>query len=223
MAAIPLKTIAPLHLRLAGRSAIFSGAIGIVAFGALMAYLATQFSAYSNTGVMPLAGKVLLSVDYAGVAIQALLMIPAVITFDRLGEWKSPRFGKWAKVVGVSALVVVAIVRLLIFVSPSVSDILFMAPMGFVGAWLLAVNGFTKNVFPRWLRFLGLVAGAGLTVVGLNFFFNGGMAVFTRGPWAYADDVPFHKGLALGGLPGFILFPIWGILVGIRLARLERQ
>jgi len=222
MTTLPLNSHAPSNSRLAGRAAITSGVVGILAFASLVAYLATQVSEFANTGVMPAAGRILLSLNYVGVAVQALCLIPAVVALHRLGGWRSPRLSKWATRMCVSALAVVVVVRLLIFVSPAVSDILFMAPMGFVGAWLLLVNWLLNGVLPRWLRIIGWIAGAGLTVVGLNFFFNGGMAVFTHGPWAYADDIPFHKGLALGGLPGFILFPIWAIFVGIRLARSER-
>jgi hypothetical protein len=222
MTTLPLNSHAPSSTRMAGRSAIASGVVGIVAFGCLVAYLATQVSEFGRTGVMPAAGRILISMNYVGVAVQALCLIPAVIALDRMGGSRSPGLSKWAMRMCVSALVIVIVVRLLIFVSPAVSDILFIAPMGFVGVWLLVINGFLKGLLPGWLRIVGLIAGAGLTVVGLNFFFNGGMAVFTHGPWAYADDIPFHKGLALGGLPGFILFPIWAIFAGIRLARSER-
>jgi len=225
MTTLPLNSIVPSNSRVAGRSAILSGVIGILAFAALVAYLATQVSKFADTGVMPQAGKILISINYVGVAIQALCMIPVVFALDRLCGWRSGlrsrRLSRWARIVCVFALVVVIVVRLLIFVSPAVSDILFMAPMGFVGVWLLVVNGLLKGVLPGWLRIVGWIAGAGLTVVGLDFFFNGGMAVFFHGPWAYAEDVPFHKGLAIGGLPGFILFPVWAIFVGTRMSRLN--
>ena len=59
-----------------------------------------------------------------------------------------------------------------------------------------------------------IVAGVGLVIAGLSFFFLGGLDVLTKGPDAYGENLPFHLGLWIGGVPGFVLLPIWGILCG---------
>ncbi len=58
-----------------------------------------------------------------------------------------------------------------------------------------------------------------MVIVGASFFFLGGLVVLTEGPYAYAHNVNFHIGIAVGGLPGFIMYPIWAILLGRKLLR----
>ena len=120
---------------------------------------------------------------------------------------------------GIVALGGVAVLRLVALIDPAVSDILFMIPMGLVGVWLAVVNWDDPRALPGWMRILGGVAGICLLGVGLNFFFNGGLVVFSKGPMAYADDVNFHIGLGLSGFPGFTLFPIWCMLLGLQSLR----
>jgi len=86
--------------------------------------------------------------------------------------------------------------------------------MGFVGVWLIAVNWLLGGVFHVALRVLGIVAGLGLVILGASFFFLGGLAVLTDGPFAYTNNVNFHIGIAIGGFPAFILYPIWAIFAG---------
>jgi hypothetical protein len=146
--------------------------------------------------------------------VQALLLIPAVDALLRLGGPRISRLSQVAAAVGIVALSMVALMRLLLLVNPAVSDILFMGPMGFVGGWLVVVNRLLAHQLSKSSRVLGTIAGVGLVIVGASFFFLGGLVVLTDGPFAYANDVDFHAGIALGGLPGFTLFPIWAILVG---------
>jgi hypothetical protein len=54
-----------------------------------------------------------------------------------------------------------------------------------------------------------------------SFFFLGGLVVLTDGPFAYANDVDFHNGIAIGGVPGNILYPIWTVLLGRKLAQAQ--
>jgi hypothetical protein len=124
---------------------------------------------------------------------------------------------------GLVALVAVGLLRLIAMVDVAISDILFMLPMGLVGAWLVAINWANPMALPKWMRIWGAVAGVGLVGVGLNFIFNGGLAVFTEGPMAYGDNVQFHIGLGLFGFPGFVLFATWSVLLGLRLLTLSRQ
>jgi hypothetical protein len=113
----------------------------------------------------------------------------------------------------------VGLLRLAALVDAGVSDILFMVPTGLVGVWLVAVNWDNPRALPAWMRILGGIAGICLFGVGLNFLFNGGLAVFSKGPLAYENDVNFHIGLGLSGFPGFTLFPTWSVLLGLRFLR----
>jgi hypothetical protein len=69
------------------------------------------------------------------------------------------------------------------------------------------VNWNNPRTQPSWMRILGGIARICLFGVGLNFFFNGGLVVFFKGPMTYGDDANFHIGLGLSGLLGFMLFP----------------
>ena len=213
----------PSHARLPYRgsayAAIASGVIGIISVASLVVYLASQATEFAESGVMPPLGKVLLTTNYAGVMLQALLMIPVALTVHAIGAQRSFRLSRIAVTIGVIALAVVAFLRLLLLLSPAVSDILFMGPMGFVGAWLIVVNWLLAGTLTGALRATGMVAGIGLVILGASFFFLGGLVVLTDGPFAYADDADFHVGIAIGGVPGLIVYPIWAILLGRTLLR----
>lgn len=217
MTALAAATIVGSKYRVAGWAAIASGVIGIVAVGCLIAYLATQAREFMDSGVMPPVGAVLITSNYLGVLLQALCMIPVALALHSLGRQCSPRVSRATVTVGIVALAGVALLRLLLLLNPAVSDILFMGPMGFVGAWLIVVNYLLAGILSGALRIVGSVAGVGLVVVGASFFFLGGLAVLTDGPFAYANDADFHIGIAVGGLPGFILYPVWAFLVGRKL------
>jgi hypothetical protein len=204
-----------------GWAAIASGVIGIVAFACLIAYLATQATEFIRTGVMSPLGKLLISSNYIGVMLQALCMVPVVYALHSFVRLRAPRVSTTVLVIGLVALIGVAVIRLLQFFSPAVSDILFMGPMGFVGVWLIVVNGLLGGVLHGALRILGIVAGLGLVILGSSFFFLGGLAVLTDGPFAYTNNVNFHIGIAIGGFPAFILYPIWAILLGRKLLQLR--
>lgn len=205
--------------RPAGWAAIASGATGFVAIGALIAYLATQASEFIGTGVMPPLGKALITSNYAAVLLQALLMIPVAFALHALGRRRAPGTSRAALYVAVISLGGVALVRFLLLLSPAVSDILFMGPMGFVGLWLVAVNWLLAGVLPIWLRVLGTIAGIGLVILGASFFFLGGILVLWDGPFSYTNNVNFHVGIAIGGFPGFIIYPLWAIFLGRNLLR----
>jgi hypothetical protein len=205
----------------AGWAAVASGAVGIVSFVCLIAYLTTQVDQLIKSGIMPPAGRILITTNYVGVLVQALLMLPVALAVNTLTRDRAPNASRIFLVVGIVALLGVALARLLLLFSPAVSDILFMGPMGFVGVWLIAVNWLSADVMSTVLRILGMTAGLGLMILGASFFFLGGLAVLTDGPFAYANNVNFHIGIRIGGFPGFILYPIWAILLGRRLLRMQ--
>jgi hypothetical protein len=204
--------------------AIVSGILGIFSFGCLLAYIMTPALQMQDSGVVAPMGKLLLTVQFLSSMAQALLMVPVTIWLSRIGGRRWPDLGRsgmgraWM-MLGVVAFAGVGILRLMALVDTAVSDILFMIPMGLVGMWLVVVNWDNVRALPGWMRILGGVAGICLFGVGLNFFFNGGLVVFSKGPMAYGDDVNFHIGLGLSGFPGFTLFPTWSVLLGLRFLR----
>lgn len=211
--------------RLAGWAAIASGVIGIIAFGSLIAYLATTPSEVLESkvalepGAIPLLSRLFLSSSDVGFILQSLLMIPVALAIHAYGRQRSPAVSLAAVTVAIIALGGVALLRFLTVVNPDVSGILFMGPTGFIGAWLIVVNWLLASVLSRGLRTTGTVAGVGLIIQSASFFFLGGLIVLTAGPEAYADDVDFHNWNAIGGVPGSILFAIWAILLGSKLLR----
>jgi hypothetical protein len=205
--------------RSAGWAAIASGFVGILAVGSLIAYLTTQADEFIKSGVMPPVGRLLITSNYVGVMLQAIFMIPVAVALHTLGRQRSVGVSRAAVTVGIIALCGVALFRLLLLVNPAVSDILFMGPIGFVGVWLIVVNWLLAGVLSRAIRITGTIAGVGLVIVGASFFFLGGLVVLTEGPYAYTSNVAFHIGIAVGGLPGFIIYPIWAILLGRKLLR----
>jgi hypothetical protein len=211
--------------RFGGWAAIASGVFGIIAFWTLIAYLTTtpteilESKVVLEPGVMPPMARLLLTSNSVGVMLQALFMIPVAFALHDFGRQRSPGVSRAAVTVGIIALCGVALLELLPLVNPEVSDILFMGPMGFVGVWLIVVNCLVAGVLSKTLRIVGIVVGVGWVIEGASFFFLGGLAVLTNGPQAYADDVDFHNGIAIGGVPGNLLYPIWAILLGRKLLR----
>jgi hypothetical protein len=208
--------------------AILSGLLGICSFASLIAYITTPAFQMDESGGVPPVGETLLTVQFLASAAQVLMMIPVAIAISRVGGRQSPAPGRNGKIQGwtvlaIGALAAVAILRLAAMVDAAISDILFMLPMGLVGVWLVTVNWKNTIGLPGWMRIWGLVAGLGLVGVGLNFLFNGGLAVFSKGPMAYGNDVHFHIGLGLSGFPGFSLFATWSMLLGLRLLRLSSE
>lgn len=219
----------PSH-RSAGWAAIASGALGIVCFGLLAAYLVTapkevlESEVAPKLGAIPLLSWFLLKGSDVGFIFQALLMAPVAIALEGIARQHSARLSRAAMTVGVISLGSVALLRMLALLFPEqVSGILFMGPTGFVGVWLVIVNWILGRSLSRGLRITGTVAGAGLLIQGASFFFLGGLAVLFNGPESYASDVDFHNWNAIGGVPGGILYWIWAILLGRNLLRAERR
>jgi hypothetical protein len=210
-------------LRLAPWLAIVSGILGIFSFACLVAYIMTPALQMQDSGVVAPQGKLLLTVQFLTSMVQALLMTPVAIWLDRIRGARRRGVGRSRTILGVVAFGGVGLLRLVALVDAAVSDILFMIPIGLVGVWLAAVNWDNPSALPGWMRMLGGVAGICLLGVGLNFFFNGGLVVFSKSPMAYGDDVNFHIGLGLSGFPGFTLFPIWCILLGLRFWRVPNE
>jgi hypothetical protein len=162
---------------------------GIFSFACLVAYIVTPALQMQDSGVVAPQGKLLLTVQFLSSMVQALLMIPVAIWLYRIGGWRWRGLGRSWMILGVVALGGVGLLRFVVLFGAAVSDILFMIPMGLVGLWLAAVNWNNPRALRGRMRILGGIARICLFGVGLNFFFNGGLVVFSKGPMAYGDDM----------------------------------
>ncbi|GAC1612993.1 MAG: hypothetical protein NVS3B27_09740 [Novosphingobium sp.] len=128
---------------------------------------------------------------------------------------------------GLVAQVGVVITSALLF-NQSVSDMLYMGPIGLVGIWMLTVNHRDDNVFSRGLVWSGRIAGIGLLTVGIGFLIYGAFvapAVFVR-PLTNAEidaqtltfaNLIAHICMAAGTILGRLVYPIWTLALGRRL------
>ncbi len=203
--------------------AIVSGLAGLLSFSCVMTYLFTPSFRMEDSGTMPHAARVLMNTNFLAAMLQAVFMLPVVSGLSGMSGQRSPLPSRIASFLGITGFSLVALFRVLPIFNPRVSDILFMAPTGLIGMWLLIVNWLSKGTQSRATVILGMIAGVFLLGVGLNFACNGGVAVFTQGPLAYSNNVPFHIGLGLTGAPAFTLFPLWSILLGIRLLKIPSK
>lgn len=106
-------------------AAVTSGVIGVVAFGFLIAFLVKRlFLAGTEEGCIPL-----IRTHDAGVILQPPLMIPLVLTLASIAGQRSPGASRATVSVGVSALLLVVLSLLYIFVH-AVPDDLYMIPAG---------------------------------------------------------------------------------------------
>lgn len=217
--------------RPAGWAALTSGAIGILAVVFLIGYLVLRGDQSPEAGV--LANRL----HDAGVILQFLLMIPVVFGLHKLSQQRPPAMSGTTLYTGLGALFFVVLLLLLIF-PKVVADVLYMVPQGVFGGWLIFVSWRLTGTLSRGLRWFGLVVGLGLALVGT---FPLGYSIFVdtivlQIPAASAEafkQMPtstpaqammnsiIHFILFVGSLLGVLLFPLWTILLGRRLLRVE--
>ena len=209
-----------------GQWALFSGVIGAIAAGLLIAALAAPTP---SPGSMRRETS-LFAWQNAGVILQALGMIPVMLGLHALSLNKSNgptcnlRLGLFAQIslIVTSALLFTGIV----------SDMLYMAPIGLVGLWLLRFNRRDDALTSRALALSGRIAGVGLCAIGLGFVIYGltvAPAVFIR-PLAPAEidaqsltpgNLVAHILMAAGTLIGRTIYPFWTIALGRGVMKLE--
>lgn len=203
--------------RRAGWLAIVSGAIGLAAFACLIVFLVMR-PADRQTA------HILLRSHDAGVIAQSLCLIPLVLVLGALARQRSPGAGRGGAVAAIIFLVLV--VALMVLGSASVvADVLYMIPQGALGVWLIVVCQRNAAGLPTGLRWLGVVAGAGLILIGI---FPIGYAAFVdtailHGPISDKGHAPpgtdqanqvIHILLAIGTLVGCPTYPLWAGLAG---------
>jgi hypothetical protein len=209
-----------------GRLAVLSGVIGLVAFACLIAALAAP---------PPLPGSLRRETNYfrwqdAGVILQALTMIPVTLGVYRLTVARSPEWSRLCLILGLFAQAALITSSALIF-THTTADMLYMAPQGLVGLWLLLINRKRDGIISSSVAWTGRVAGTGLLLIGTGFVLYGAMvapAVFVRPlsngeidaqSWTQANVIA-HVGMAAGTLLGRAIYPIWAVLLGRRLLKI---
>lgn len=210
-----------------GRLALLSSLIGVVAVACLIAALVAP---------TPSAHSMRRETDFfrwqdAGVILQALVMVPVTLGLYRLASRSHDAGSRLWVGIGILAQIMLAISASLIFTG-TVADMLYMAPLGLVGFWLLAVSR-------RWLPdpspmlvWSGRIAGFGLLLMGVGFLIYGSFvapAIFLR-PLTNAEidaqslttpNLVAHICMAAGTLLGRVGYPLWAFLLGRALLQLS--
>ncbi len=191
--------------RSAGRAAITSGVIGLVAYGFLWAFLITMISGSDEQTCRPL-----ITTHDVGVLVQSLFMIPLVLSFGGIVGQRSPGARRSIVATGIAALVLTTLTLLLI-IANVLAGPFFMLWQGLLGLWLIVVNRLVAGAFPRGLRWFGTVVGVGLMIAAVfpvgNFLFvdpTFGPLPFNRDPPAgteRANEI-LHNILSHRGVPG---------------------
>lgn len=207
--------------RSAGWAAVLSGVIGIMAFGFLITAVMTRTE-------MALSRPIYLMFRAHDIAVvlQFLLMIPVAFALHKLSQGMS----RATLAVGIGTLSFTVLLLLLAFVG-IIADALYMFPQGIFGVWLIFVCWSMHGTLSRGLRWLGMLVGFGLMLVGT---FPVGYIIFVdtlilQIPAVDAANYPdpdentanqiLHFILAIGSFMGVITLPFWTILLGRRLLR----
>ena len=213
--------------RIAGRAAIASGVVGILAFGLLMVAVLTRVS-----WVPPDRIYFLFNTHDIGVALQFLLLILVSFGLRTLSQQRPPGFSKALFRTGVGALSFVVLLVLLGIGSKLISNGYYMFPQGIFGIWLILVNWRLSGSLPGWLRWAGMIVGLGLALVGVSFvgisFVYPSMMGIHPPPIETVKEVNspantfFHQLLVYASFVGVALLPVWTILIGLQLLKKRR-
>ncbi len=214
--------------RIVSRFTIASGVIGIVAFVSLIGFLVLRSGDAQNENLP-------IRVHDVCVMLQFLFLIPLVIAISQPIREPSPHKSKAMLYVGVAALCLTALFLLLVF--PKIlADTLYMFPQGIFGGWLMTACWRMKGLFPRWLRWFGMIVGFGLILVGI---FPVGYALFVDDiilqipapSDAVMNQIPvetpanllLHRFLMIGSVLGVLTLPVWTILAAVNFLRKSRS
>jgi hypothetical protein len=163
------------------------------------------------------------------VLVQALMMFPVSLGLRSLwpaqvGGTRSPLI--LAGLLSQAALAGVLLIRF----ADLTADLVYMIPQGLVGAWVIAFNVQTRGMLNKWVRWLGMIAGFGLLLVGAGALIYGVFVapeMFVR-PLTDAEidaqtwtqpNIIAHICMAAGTLLGRALYPVWLLILGIILLR----
>jgi hypothetical protein len=210
-----------------GMAAIASGVIGIAAFGLLMDAVFTRVS-----WIPPDRIYMLFNAHDIGVALQFLLLISVAFGLRTLSRKSPPDLSKATFATGVGAVIFVVLLVLLGVGDKIVSNGFYTFPQGIFGIWLIVVNWRLSGSLPGWLRWLGMIVGLGLALVGTSFvglcFVYPSQLVIPHPPQESIKEVNsvantfFHQLLFFASFMGVATLPIWTILTGFQLLKKRR-
>jgi hypothetical protein len=202
--------------RIAGRFAIASGIVTIVAAVVLVIFFLVEAPALVASGDVDRI-TVFGSTNDALIAIALLLLVPVAVFVARVGEPR--RLQQVAGYVGLAGLgmgTVFMVTTALRVIDYGTNSILIGVAFVMAGAWLLALNvpvG-ASVLFGRGARWAGILAG-------LAFLSIGGFAAIA-GPSATANPTDLMSSPVLVALLGagtaglHLATPVWAILTGRR-------
>ena len=213
----------PTAFRSAGRSAIISGIIGLMAYGFLLTAVLTRTSWVPSDFVY-----IMFRAHDAAVIFQLLFMIPVLSGLQKLSQNYSAGLRQTTLRVGIGALLCTALFLLLGMIK-IFSDGHYTVPLGVFGGWMMVVNWRLMGTVSRALCWFGMIVGLGLVIFGS--FFPGyaifvdpvilrippvDLASYPEPPMDFANTL-LHQVIWIGGLMGVAPLPVWTLLVGRRL------
>ena len=218
------KSILP--YRSIGLYAIASGIIGAFAFGFLLTYLIIREKNFAESIYF-------LRCHDAGVILQFLFLIPVLKGLFMLLKKQLFNVTQKTLYIGMGSLLLTALFVLLTF-PKIIADVLYLFPQGVFGIWIIYFNWHMKGILSKGLRWFGIIVGLGLILAGI---FPVGYAIFVdtiilqipaasyeaveRVPTDTNANIILHQIVAVGTLLGVVTLPIWSILLGWKLLRIN--
>jgi hypothetical protein len=214
--------------RTAGRAAIISGILGLMAYGFLLTAVLSR-----DSWVVSGFAFAMFKAHDVGVILQFLFMVPVIYGLQKLSQKHSAGMSQTTLRVGIGALLF-TVLFLFLGLIKIFSDGHYSVPLGVFGAWMIAVNWRLHGVIPVVLRWFGMIVGLGLVAFGSFFpafaiFVDDvilripavDLSTYPEPPMNFANMV-LHKLIWVGGVMGVAPFPVWTLWVGRRLLREDK-
>jgi hypothetical protein len=214
--------------RSAGRAAMISGIVGLMAYGFLLAAVLTR-----EEWVVSNFGYIMFKAHDVAVILQFIFMIPVLYGIQKLSQKQGAGISRASLNVGIGALLFTALFLLLGIVK-IFSDGHYLLPVMVLGVWLMIASGRLVNTLPRVLCWFGMIIGLGLVTFGSFFpayaiFVDVvilrippvDMATYPEPPMNFANMF-IHKIIWIGSIMGVAPLPVWTMLVGRYLLREDR-
>ena len=210
--------------RPAGRAAIFSGLIGILAYILLTTAVLTRTTLVPSVPVY-----MMFRLHDCLVVLQFLLMTPLVKALYDLSQQGATGMTRRMRNIGLGALWATAIFLVLGLVK-FFSDGAYTVSQGVFGIWMIAVCWKLRSLLPAWLCWFGMIVGLGLAITATFFPLY---AIFVNtlilhipaaDPSTFPESfTPFnaflHKVIWVGSIMGMMPFPVWTLITGIVMMR----
>ncbi len=202
--------------RMAGRFALASGIVTILAAVVLLVFFLVEAPALIESGNVDRV-TVFGSTNDALIAVSLALLIPVAIFVGRVGE--ATRLHQAARLVGLAGLglgTVFMVTTALRVIDYGTNAILIGVAFSMVGAWLLALNvpAGADVLFSRGARWAGALAGLGFLLIG-GFGAIAGPSVLAN-PTGMMSSPVLVATLGLGTAGLHLATPVWAILTGRR-------